>query len=449
MGRALALGLDIGTSRIKACVVDGEGEIGRVSAVATPFAKVRDGVEMSPGDLFRAVRECLTGLGEDLDAVVSVGIATMGETGGMIVDGNVTGMPLLAWHDPRGADMVARLSAAFGSNLHTRTGRRVRTVSSVAKLGWLAEHGADLRGHWTGIGGLIAWRLTGNVAQEASLAATSGAFDPFSRIWDREIIREAGLTRVHWPEVVRAVDPVGRVGSSGADWSGLPAGASVCIAGHDHPVGVVGVGGRPIDIIDSMGTGEPLITGWEGDREDLERHVAGPPIDGDLTITPWPGADGLMLLWEMLNPGLARASISRAVGRSQEDLDDAALHDDDSVALPLAAATLRELEDGVVPSLEGRDSIAYWKGMLAGYASCAARAEDWIRMRGEHGDTLLIGGGLRSAFWVREKVARAAHRPKMVGQQESVAYGAALLGGVPAGFWPVSGLPRAVRNAVP
>jgi xylulokinase len=443
VGRALALGLDVGTSRIKACLVDAAGRIVGTAAVTTPFGTTPDGVEMTAERLFAAVRDCLQRLGHRLAFVASVGIGTMGETGGVILDGEVAAVPLLAWHDPRGADTVARLSAALKGDAESRTGRRFRTVSSIAKLGWLSDHGFDLSGEWTGVGGLVAWRLTGNVAQEESLAATTGAFDLFRRDWDRQIISAAGLTRVRWPRVVSGIDPVGAIGSSGSEWSGIPKGVPVCIAGHDHPVGVVGVGARPTDIVDSMGTSEPLATGWSRSQDRLDDL----PFDGEVTVTSWPGASGLMLLWEVLRPGLARTNLSEALGTPQQVLDDEALGEIGECR-PLEATELRALESGV-PHLLGPDRPAHlWRAMLAGFALEASRAEAWIRSTRARDDTLLIGGGSRSRAWVREKSLVAVRRPRVVDQPESVAYGAALLGAVPAGFWPQSELPRPDRQEV-
>jgi xylulokinase len=447
VAEALALGLDIGTSRIKACLVDAQGAIIATSAVNTPFRAMPDGIEMSADDLFRAVSGCLASLGGLLSNVACVGIATMGETGGIIADGRVSRVPLLAWHDPRGATTVEHLTTVFRSNLHSRTGRRIRTVSSVAKLGWLAAHGADLSGEWTGVGGLIAWRLAGKVAQEESLAATSGAFDPFTGEWDRDIIREAGLSTVGWPKVLSATDPVGTVTTGGAAWSGLPSGIPVCIAGHDHPVGVVGVGARRSDIVDSMGTGEPLITGWAGERSDMQALVTGLPIEGEITITRWPGSRGLMLVWELLQPGLAREHLSAALGRSQADLDDEALrYAGDSQ--PFSPQNLRDLEQLEPVGLDKDAAVEYWDSTLAGYADSASRAEEWVRSKGSHDETLLIGGGLRSPAWIRHKVMRARRKPLVVDHPESVAYGAALLGAVPAHLWTPATFPRAVRHDV-
>src|SRR5205823_10544486 len=116
----------------------------------------------------------------------------------------------------------------------------------------------------------------GEVAQEPSLAATSGAFDPTTGRYDDDLLALVGVT-VDWAPVVRAGTRVGVVTAAAAGRTGLPDGVPVTIAGHDHPVGVVGAGARPEMVTDSMGTGEPLLVGWDAARpvpalDDLPGH---------------------------------------------------------------------------------------------------------------------------------------------------------------------------------
>ncbi len=437
----LLLGIDLGTSSIKANVVDRHGRSRGMGVVSTPFASGTHGIEMSPSALFEAIRAAIVDLGELRSRVAAVGIASMGETGTVIRADGPSDLPLVAWHDSRGDEVVQDLVEAFGEDeILRRTGRRPRNVTSIAKLGWLQRHGHEVSGTWTGVAGLTLWRLTGALGQEHSLAATSGAYDPIAGRYDREILEAVGLDHISWAPARTAGTVLGRVTSRGSTWSGLPEGIPVTIAGHDHPVGVVGAGGEHTEVIDSMGTGEPLVVAWKSTSGVPHPELLGQP--GDLTVTAWPGTTRSMLLWETLRPGLALKHLLKVIGQDRNDIEFAAIRIE---ANPLSFDTLVGMQDGVIPDdLLALPAEIAWAATLEGYAAAASEAERGMRtLAGVTGATLLIGGGLRSRRWIEAKLRRAEHPVAMASEREAVSRGAALLAGVAAGWWEAEAYPAA------
>lgn len=431
----LLLGIDLGTSSIKANAIDRHGRSIGIGVAPTPFESGPHGVEMTTEALFAAIRSAIADLGILASRIAAVGVASMGETGTIIRADGPTGLPLVAWHDERGTEIVDELIAEFGAEeVRRRTGRQPRSVTSVAKLGWLLRNGHDTGGTWTGVAGLTVWRLTGVLAQEQSLAATSGAFDPVSAEYDREILSFLGLDSLVWAPARIAGTNLGRVSPEGAEWSGLRSGIPVTIAGHDHPVGVIGAGGDRTEVIDSMGTGEPLVVSWNASSTADRTHPRWPDQLGDLTVTAWPGTPRHMLLWETLRPGLALRHLQRALGVDRDDIEFSAIRVD---ATPLDLATLVGMQDGDIPApLLALPPEKAWASTLEGYAAASADAEVRLRtLSGVTGPTLLIGGGLRSRRWVEAKLRRAEHPVSMAEEREAVSRGAALLAGVAAGWW--------------
>lgn len=431
----LLLGIDLGTSSIKANAIDRHGRSIGVGVAPTPFTRAAHGVEMTTEALFAAVRDAVADLGVLGTRIAAVGIASMGETGTIIRADGPSDLPLVAWHDERGAEVVTELLDEFGADaIYRRTGRAARSVTSIAKLGWLLRHRYPTGGTWTGVAGLTLWRLTGALAQEQSLAATSGAFDPIRGEYDREILSFLGLDSLVWAPARVAGTTLGRISAAGAEWSGLPQGIPVTIAGHDHPVGVIGAGGDRTEVIDSMGTGEPLVVSWQPQRSAGDSHPSWPDQLGDLTITAWPGTDRHMLLWETLRPGLALRNLQRALRVDRDDIEFSAIrvHAD-----PLDLATLIEMQDGTIPAaVLALQAAEAWAATLEGYAAATADAEARLRaLSGVDGLTLLIGGGLRSRRWVEAKQRRSTHPLAMAAEREAVSRGAGLLAGVTAGWW--------------
>lgn len=443
----LLLGIDLGTSSIKANAIDRHGRSIGLGVAPTPFESGPHGVEMSTAALFSAIRDAIVDLGVLATRVAGVGIASMGETGTIIRSDGPSDLPLVAWHDARGADIVDEVIAHFGADeIYRRTGRAPRSVTSIAKLGWLLRNGHRTGGTWTGVAGLTLWRLTGALAQEQSLAASSGAFNPLSGEYDREILSFLGLDSLVWAPARIGGTALGRISTEGAAWSGLRPGIPVTIAGHDHPVGVIGAGGDHTEVIDSMGTGEPLVVAWEQRAGSGRSHPRWPDQFGDLTITAWPGTSRHMLLWETLRPGLAMRHLRQALRVDRDDIEFAAIGVE---ASPLSLSTLLALQDGEVSEdLRGLAPQVAWASVLEGFALASADAEQHLRdLSGVSGQTLLIGGGLRSRRWVEAKIRRTLHPVAMAQEREAVSRGAGLLAGVAAGWWAPENYPPA--DAVP
>ncbi|MDQ1378170.1 MAG: xylulokinase, partial [Acidimicrobiaceae bacterium] len=92
--------------------MDAGGRVWGSAATATPF----DRGEMSVGALVGAVGRAIGDVGteRDLRSVVAVGIAGMAESGAPLDRDGGPMAPIIAWNDPRGAEVVGRLHREFG-----------------------------------------------------------------------------------------------------------------------------------------------------------------------------------------------------------------------------------------------------------------------------------------------------------------------------------------------
>lgn len=402
----LLLGLDIGTTRIKAAALDAAGVEQAAASMATPFSASADGVDMEVADLQRALAAAIGALGPGKEAVAAVGIAGMAESGAPLRGGRPAG-PIIAWHDGRGEETVASLGARFGSGLPRRTGRRLRTVSSVAKLGWLIDHGLPTPDRWLGVPELALFTLTGAEATEHSLAARTGAYHVTDRVWLPEVTDHLGVPAGVFPEVRPAGTAMGTVSQAAARRFGLPAGVPVTVAGHDHLAAGAGLGASADDLLNSVGTAETVFRRVD-EPPDVERALR-----LDLAVTLWPGGRSWAVLASAARSGIVLGELANSLGRSPEELD--------SLAGPASDAGRR------------------WAAALDDLANQTVEAATRVaELLGPHRRLIVFGGGSRSTPWLAAKARTAGIPALRSAAPEAAARGAALAAGVAAGWWPTA-----------
>ncbi|HEX2192239.1 MAG TPA: FGGY family carbohydrate kinase [Acidimicrobiales bacterium] len=424
---SLLLGLDVGSSRIKALLVDHEGREGQLSSVPSPFATTAQGVEAGVDELLGAVRRAVSGLGPDRERVAALSVAGLAESGAPL-DG--TGRPLapvIAWHDRRGEDVAERLRRRFGPDLAHRMGQQVRYVSSAAKLGWLLDHGVTGVSRWLGVPELCLHQLTGATATEWSLAARTGCLDVGRRTWMPEVADAAGFDVDVFAEVLAAGTEMGRVQRAAADEWGLPSGVPVTIAGHDHLAGVVGSGADPADLVNSVGTAETVV-GRSPTLPDVRAA-----LEAGLAITLFPGGDGWAVLASGARAGLAVNEAAETLGADPAELDAEAAAGHDTLDAPGLLESLRRRDP---PALPDGPAGVVWRTLLDALSVCTADAVERVTGLLPGAARLVVfGGGARSEPWLAAKTARLGVPVWRTAAGEAVARGAAVFGGVAAGWW--------------
>lgn len=400
----------------------------------TPFEPVDAGVEAGVGALLGAVAGGLAELGGRLPHVAAVGVAGLAESGAPLDAAGLPLGPVIAWHDPRGEEVVARLHERFGDEVSLAMGQRLRTVSSVAKLGWQKAHGAEAVRWWLGVPELCLQRLTGERATDYSLAARTGAFDVRHRVPMPEILAALDLPGDVFPAPAPAGTAMGRVSEEGAAWSGLPASIPVTVAGHDHLAGLVGAGAGAGDLGNSVGTAESVLCRSAG-LPDVRSAVASRSF-----VTVWPDGSEWAALAGAARAGLVVAAVGDALGATPADLDGLAQRGGTVDATRWVAALADAARSGEplasAPPPDGPPG-AVWNGVLDALSALTWEAAERVQaVAGPRRRLVVYGGGSRSRRWVATKAASGPLPVVRSTAKEPVARGAALFAGVTVGWWP-------------
>ncbi len=226
--RGWLVGIDVGTTRIKAGLVDVAGDERGHASVATRWRRLATGAEADPDDFQHAVRQVLAELlttappGE----ILGVGVTSMAETAILLdVAGQPVG-PAVAWFDQRAAadyrQMSAELSAA---EIGRRTGLTPGQIPTIATLRWLVRQYPALRraSQVLSVAEWVVYGLGGSAAAEASLASRTGALSVAQRAWWPDAVGWAGLAGSSSRRSARPGRPGVRPAGPRPGWAGWPA----------------------------------------------------------------------------------------------------------------------------------------------------------------------------------------------------------------------------------
>lgn len=263
----MIVGLDIGTTNLKAGLFNDKGDL--ISAAHRPNdSRIHpDGVVYyDPDRLWAHVTAMIVQLVRDKEpgAIRAIGVTSMAESG-LLVD-KATGQPrspILPWFERCSLPQAKRMEAEMDAfRQFQATGLLPSFKYGLAKLLWMKEKEPHaLRSSvWLSASAYIAFRLTGAMAEDYTLAARTYAFRITDKRWDAALLRHFGLAESLLPPALPSGVPTGRVTAEVAQPLGLTAGTQVFQAGHDHVCASLAVGAiRPGDVYNSMGTAETMV----------------------------------------------------------------------------------------------------------------------------------------------------------------------------------------------
>ena len=260
------LGLDLGTTNVKALLVTDDGTVisqGTASVALQHLAN--GGVEQDIEQIWQATLDAIgrAGNGCDLSSVRAVGVSSQGAAIQVRTRaGQCTG-PVVSWMDARGTPLARTLEQDKGAAWFAERvghGGAGIAVGQVARLR-LAETGLLDDGRCLGfVGDTIVGRLCGRAAHDRSSLSITGLYNPSLRDADPDVLALMGLDVGQLPDLLEAREPAGAVTDIVALATGLPAGIPVGPAVHDQYAAAIGCGAVEAgDVMFGAGTAWVLL----------------------------------------------------------------------------------------------------------------------------------------------------------------------------------------------
>lgn len=446
------LGIDIGTSSVKAVLFDVENaQITATASQEYPIHKpLSDRAEQNPDDWWNAtitvVRQVMTNL--KLESVIGIGFSGQMH-GTVLVD--AAGKPIrpaIIWADQRSSAECAELVAAVGAENYASTAGTLPAVGFMgATLLWLRKHQPNVLEKAYRVllpKDYVRLKMTGEVLTDLSDAAGTGIFDVTKRTWAGEIIQRTGLPQSLFPPVIESAGLAGHLQPEAAALMGLPIGIPVAAGCADQPAQALGNG--------LIAPGKGSVTTGSGGQVFIPLQPSGEDVPTDPRLHVFNHAVPGMyyVLGAILSAGLSLRWLRNLVGL--EGVPDA------YPRLSAEAAAVNPGADGLIflPYLSGErtphmDSLArgafiglsahHTRGHLAravmeGVAFALRQTLEISRELGADAETIIAaGGGAESDVWrqIQADVFGVPLQQTLLTEQAGV--GAALLGGMAAGVY--------------
>src|SRR6185437_173359 len=204
------LGIDIGTSGVKAMLIDDAGKaLGDATAPAREPARPFPGwSEQDPSDWWKATLAAVDKLSQshpkELAAVSGIGLSGHMHGATLLGEGDQLMRPAILWNDGRSSLECAEMEAAC-PDLRQIAGNIAMPGFTAPKLAWVRKHEPDVFARIRKVllpKDYVRLLLTGEYVSDMSDAAGTLWLDVGKRDWSDTLLALTGLDRSHMPRLV-------------------------------------------------------------------------------------------------------------------------------------------------------------------------------------------------------------------------------------------------------
>ncbi|MEA4893811.1 MAG: FGGY family carbohydrate kinase [Oscillospiraceae bacterium] len=248
----LILGIDIGTTSLKAAVYDCTGQ--QKSAAIQEYSLLTPETNMveAPCDIYmHSIKKCLSDIrlkdGVKMNNITVIGFSVQGET---LVFLDENGAPVhnaIVWMDTRASTQAEKLRAHFGDEkCYEITGQvSFEACWPASKIMWLRENAPkefDHIRHILLLEDYIIYQLTGKIVAEGSLLTSTEYWDIRTKRYWKDMLDFIGIDEDYLPEIRESGESVGTILPAMARELGVSPAAVITTGCLDQAAGAIGVG---------------------------------------------------------------------------------------------------------------------------------------------------------------------------------------------------------------
>jgi xylulokinase len=455
MRQPVLIGIDLGTSAVKAGVIDRDGRLlasaGQELALHSPHP---GWAEQDPEAWARGAAACarkaLEAAGVSAGQVAGVGLSGQMHTL-VCVDAHGEALrPAITWADRRSQAQAEAIRHELGeAGLLRWAGNPPAAGLTAPTWRWLAEHEPEVTrrtAHLLLAKDFVRLRMTGEIGTDPSDASATLLFDPFRRAWSEPLLAWADVKFGQLPPVQASAHVGGGLQADFAAAAGLRVGTPVVVGAGDQAAQAVGQGvTQPGQISLTIGSGGQIFSPLAEPVPDpeLRLHLFCHAVPDRWHLEAATLTAGLALRWlrDRIAPGTSYGELADAASTVEAGLEglfflpylsgERTPHFDPAARASFVGLTLEH----------GRAHLAraVMEGVLFGLRQGLERVE---ALAGRSEPLLFSGGASRHPLWLRLAADILDRRIAISRQAEAAARGAALLAGIGVGMYTgLGGLP--------
>lgn len=242
------LGLDLGTSGVKALLIDGGQKVVGSGHGALEVSRPHPGwSEQEPAGWVRACEEAIAVLkaahGRELAAVEGIGLSGQMHGATLLDKADTVLRPCILWNDTRSHAEAAALDA--DPRFRQITGNIVFPGFTAPKLAWVRNNEPDLFARVAKVllpKDYLRFWLTGEHISEMSDSAGTAWLDVAQRRWSPDLLAATDLGEAHMPALVEGTHKAGALRAGLASRWGMAAGVPVAGGAGDNAASACGMG---------------------------------------------------------------------------------------------------------------------------------------------------------------------------------------------------------------
>ena len=428
------LGIDVGTTSLKAAVFDETGR--RLGFRFVDYTLDTDPttgfIEFDAEEYFSACKKVIDELSAECGKPSALSIDTQGET---MILADECGKPLcpaIVWLDNRAVKEAEDIRAAFGNEkVYNVTGQPEITAGwPASKLLWFKNNRPDVWKKLDKVFLLEDWliyRLTGQFVTEPTIQSSSVYYDITRGVWWGEMLSFIGIEERKLPKLVKSMQAVG-------EYSGI----TVVTGGLDQIAGTIGSGVTDQSAISEMTGTIMAICAMTDSVPKYDKNSIVPchvhAIEGKYCRILWSSTAGMALKWFKNN---------FAEGQSFKELDALAENIpagcDGLTVLPyFTGSTMPKYNPAAAAHFAGV-TLAHTKGHFARAimeSIAYLLREDLEYLGGDKINEIRVtGGGASSPLWVQIKSDVTGKTLKTVTESETACLGSAIFAAVGTGVF--------------
>ncbi|QGH33828.1 gluconate kinase [Gracilibacillus salitolerans] len=257
----VVIGLDFGTTSVKAVAFDLKGKVkAEAEQLIETYYPAPSFVEQKPDEIEASTRKVLADIFVETQQqnVLSVGISCAMHSL-ICVDQN--GKPLSdmsIWSDGRSSELVTDLDPAVKKSVYSKTGTPIHPMSPLLKLMWMKENNYEPyqnAAYFMSMKEYLLFQWFDKRIIDYSMASATGLMNVKSLDWEEEALELAGVKRSQLSEIVGPTEIVEGLKTEIATELGWPEGTPLVIGAADGQLANLGNGAiKPGEVAVTVGT---------------------------------------------------------------------------------------------------------------------------------------------------------------------------------------------------